>query len=219
MSWPEVRTSQPRQTSSPSGAPVLEVRGLCAGEVEASFRIAAGECIAVRGPSGSGKTRLLRAISDLDPSTGEVTSLGENRGTVPAPIWRRRLCYVPAEPGWWGETVADHFHHWQAMSPIAARLGLANVCGGSSSIHCLSTGERQRLALLRALEVDPSVLLLDEPTAALDPRATAAVEDLLAERRRRGLAILWVTHNLEQARRVASRQMAIEGDALREVVH
>jgi phosphate-transporting ATPase len=75
----------------------------------ASFALAMGECIAIRGPSGARKTLLLRAIADLDPNQGLVTLDGCDRSTIAAPTWRRLVGYVPAEPGWWAETVGEHF--------------------------------------------------------------------------------------------------------------
>src|SRR5205807_9502836 len=79
-----------------------------------------------------------------------------------------------------------------------------------------STGERLRLALVRALMVRPTVLLLDEPTAALDAASVTAVESLIKTRMRAGLAVLWVTHDAEQAKRVAHRLLVVEAGQVRE---
>ena len=175
-----------------------------------------GECVAVQGASGSGKTLLLRALADLDPSDGKVTLDGEPREHIPAPIWRRRVCYVPAEPGWWADTVEEHFPDWPQAVPLVEEVGLPSGCR-NWQIARLSTGERQRLALVRALILRPQVLLLDEPTAALDPHSTGCVEALLALLLESGTSILWATHDREQAWRVASRLLVIEGGTLREV--
>ncbi|MDQ2696132.1 MAG: ABC transporter ATP-binding protein, partial [Pseudomonadota bacterium] len=169
-----------------------------------SFAVAAGECLAVRGRSGAGKTLLLRAIADLDPSQGEVLLDGVARDAIPAPAWRRQVVYVPAESGWWGQHVAGHVADWNRAVPLARRLGLAAEVG-DWAVSRLSTGERQRLALVRALVLDPRLLLLDEPTSGLDESSAAAVEALLDERRQRGTAVLWVTHDAAQSRRVARR--------------
>ena len=174
-----------------------------------------GECVAVRGPSGAGKTLLLRAIADLDPNEGEVTLGGRDRAAMTAPEWRRLVGYLPAEPGWWAETVGQHFTDWLAALDLARRLGFSEEAN-AWPVSRLSTGERLRLALIRALMVRPSVVLLDEPTAALDPASVAAVEALIGERVRDGLAVLWVTHDATQAGRVALRCLTVEAGAVRE---
>lgn len=173
-----------------------------------SLTLGAGECATLAGPSGSGKTLLLRAIADLDPVPGAVRLNGTPRENMPAPEWRRRVGYLPADSGWWAETVAEHFVAPDAWSASAAALGLA-AGWPHWTVARLSTGERQRLALLRALEVAPEVLLLDEPTSGLDAQAAAAVESLLQARRNEGLALLWVTHDPAQAERLGGRRLAL----------
>ena len=180
-----------------------------------SFELAAGECIALRGPSGAGKSLLLRALADLDPNEGEVSLDGTARDRIPAPAWRRRVGYVPAEPGWWSERLSDHFQDWEAQAGPARRLKVSPEVA-QRRVSQLSTGERQRLALLRALEHRPEVMLLDEPTGPLDEEATAAVEALLREKQDNGLALFWVSHDRRQAERVATRQLWIERGRLRE---
>jgi phosphate-transporting ATPase len=125
--------------------------------------------------------------------------------------------YVPAEPGWWADTVGEHFSEWTAALPLVRKLGFPEEAKGWR-ITRLSTGERLRLALIRALIVRPKVLLLDEPTAALDPASMAAVESAIAARVREGLAVLWVTHDADQAKRIAHRLLVIEGRQVREEV-
>lgn len=166
--------------------------------------IAAGDCVAIMGPSGSGKSLLLRAIADLDPNSGTVTLDGTDRDTMPAPDWRRRVGYLAAESGWWAETAGEHFSDREAARPVLAALDLAENLLSRPLAHA-STGERQRLALARLLSNGPQVLLLDEPTAALDPTTTARVETALAALCRQGTAILLVTHNPDQAARLASQ--------------
>src|SRR5213080_4458667 len=174
---------------------VLQVRDLRTSILKrVSFTLSAAECIAVKGPSGAGKTLLLRAIADLDPNQGVVTLDGRDRSTIAGPEWRRLVGYVPAEPGWWADTVGEHFGEWTAALAFVSGLGFPEVTK-TWPIARLSTGERLRLALIRALMVRPRVLLLHEPTAALDAASVAAVESLIKARMRAGLAVLWVTHD------------------------
>ena len=158
---------------------------------------------------------MLRAVADLDPSEGSVTLDGRDRATMGGPEWRRLVGYVPAEPGWWADTVGEHFGEWAAAAPLLGELGLG-VETGAWPVARLSTGERLRLALVRALLVRPRVLLLDEPTAALDPGSAAAVETLIEARISAGLAVVWVTHDPAQAGRVARRLLVVEAGRVRE---
>ena len=198
----------------------LSVRGLRRLHLAASFEPAAGECVALHGPSGSGKTQLLRALADFDPNEGTVLLDGTPREAVPAPIWRRRVAYLPAEPGWWADTVGEHVPDWTAAAPLAGRLGLPPA-RGAWPVQRFSAGERQRLALVRALAgvppPSPRVLLLDEPTAGLDAASAAAVEALVAERRTAvGTGVVWVTHDAAQAHRVARRWLLLRDGRLEE---
>ncbi len=113
------------------------------------FSLPDGTCIAVRGPSGAGKTLLMRAIADLDPNEGRVALDGEDRAAMPAPLWRRRVTYVPAEPGWWADTIGEHFVDWAGALPLIERVGLTDAAKSWPVARC-STGERPGLALVRA---------------------------------------------------------------------
>jgi len=176
------------------------------GMPDVEFRLTDGVCLAVMGPSGSGKTLMFRALADLDPSGGRVTLDDVSRNDIPAPEWRRRVAYVPAEPGWWAETPAAHFTDWDAARPLAEALLLPRDIG-RAPVARLSTGERQRLALMRALMGNPRVFLLDEPTGPLDAAATDAVEAILRERLSGGASIMLATHNPAQAKRMAGRAL------------
>jgi phosphate-transporting ATPase len=189
----------------------LQRQGLAA----ASFSLSKGECVGVRGPSGAGKSLLLRAIADLDPNEGEVLLDGVAREAMSGPAWRARVGYLPAEPGWWADRVGQHFARWDDARNLVSRLGLPDDCG-DWPVTRPSTGERMRLALVRALAQGPQVLLLDEPTAALDQASVATVEALIAERVAAGLAVLWVTHDPAQAQRVAHRFLRVEAGSVRE---
>ncbi|MCX2722110.1 ABC transporter ATP-binding protein [Roseibium sp. DSM 29163] len=174
--------------------------------------LGAGSCVSVSGPSGSGKTLFLRAIADLDVSSGAVFLKGVAREAMAATQWRRKVAFIPAESGWWAERVRDHFEETPELEEQLEAVGL----GGSLSwqIARLSTGERQRLALVRALQLHPEVLLLDEPTSALDPPSVKRVEALLEERMHAGCAILLVTHDPDQPKRLGARRFKMTGGRL-----
>lgn len=194
---------------------LLKVRSLVRLHVNVSFELRRGECITIQGASGSGKTLLLRAIADLDPSEGTVMLAGATRERMPAPAWRRQVTFVAAEPGWWGDTVREHFAKWEEALPLIEELSLPSSCA-EWNIQRLSTGERQRLGLVRALALHSRVLLLDEPTSGLDADATAAVEAMIARRAQAGTGVIWVTHDAEQARRIASRRFIIKDGRMTE---
>ena len=195
---------------------MLTVRALSRpGLPTVSFDLDDGECIAVRGVSGSGKTLLLRAIADLDPNFGTVALDGRSREAMPAPHWRRLVTYVSSEPGWWADTVGAHFIDWPVAQPLIEAVGLPMGCR-DWAVPRLSTGERQRLGLVRALVLRPKVLLLDEPTSGLDRDTVVSVERLIADHLSRGASAAWVTHDAAQARRVARRCLWIDRDGATE---
>jgi len=174
-----------------------------------SFGLHAGDCIGIFGESGCGKTRLLRSIVDLDPHQGTVFLNDKDALSMPAPLWRRRVAFLPSESQWWCDRVAGHF----ALPPEEnefSSLGLKPEILKAEVSH-LSSGEKQRLALLRALINYPSVLLLDEVTAHLDSERAQLTERKIAElQSQQNLAVVWVSHNLEQLNRVCSRILYME---------
>jgi len=180
-----------------------------------SFTLNAGECIAVRGASGSGKSLLLRGLVDLDECSGRVSLNDIERSDMSGPEWRRQVAYVPAEAGWWASLIGSHFDDWSGVLPLISEMGLPEAAC-DWPVAQVSTGERQRLALARALDKSPRVLLLDEPTSGLDTETTAIVENLIARRRDDGVAVLWVSHDPAQAKRVASRSLVVEQGRVRE---
>ncbi|HEX7650436.1 MAG TPA: ATP-binding cassette domain-containing protein [Noviherbaspirillum sp.] len=179
-----------------------------------TFDLAAGECLAVRGPSGAGKSVLLRMLADLDPHEGQVMLDGAACSTMKGTAWRRRVVYQSAEPAWWERTAKEHFTPAQLSSVEAMlrELGMKNELL-QTEISRLSTGERQRMALIRSIAAGPQVLLLDEPTAALDPSSVIAVESMLEKCLAKGMSLIIVTHSHEQAQRLAGRILHIENGA------
>lgn len=161
-----------------------------------------GQIFAMSGPSGIGKTRLLRALADLDTFEGRVALAGVSVFDMNPATWRTRVRFVPAEPAWWSATLADHGVDRPALGLRPDRL--------SAPIEELSTGERQRGALLRAVRDKPDVLLLDEPTSALDAATTEGVESWLRAQTARGCAIVMVSHDPDQIDRLADITLELE---------
>ena len=179
-----------------------------------SFRLGAGELVCLCGPSGSGKTQLLRALVDLDVNEGSVTLHGVLRESLPPPQWRRKVALLPAESRWWEATVAEHFTLLddQSLQQLGFDQDVADW-----RVERLSSGEKQRLALLRVLANRPEVLLLDEPTANLDAVNTQRVEKLVRDYLRANRAsCLWVSHDREQIERLSQRRLEMGPTGLRE---
>ncbi len=173
--------------------------------------------VALTGPSGCGKTTLLRAVAGLiDPAAGAVRLRGESPATVGWPAFRRQVAYVAQQPVLFDATVAANlarpFRYRSVAGAFAReraaalleRLGLDCL---EENARELSVGQQQRVCLARALLVQPAVLLLDEPAAALDEDAATKMEKLLLEQADAGLGVLLVTHNWRQAGRWCERQL------------
>lgn len=187
----------------------LEVYGL----EPVSFHVGRGECVAVSGESGSGKTVLLRAIADLDWARGQVFVGGDERNSMSGPEWRRRVRYSAAEPGWWADTPREHFPQHLKPDEQVESLGLKRA-QLDQNIARLSTGERQRMALIRAMIDEPDILLLDEPTGALDAKTTKRAENLIKKFVSDGGSIILVSHDPAQVKRLSGRKLTIRGGKL-----
>ncbi len=171
-----------------------------------------GQSMGLTGPSGSGKTLLLRALADLDVHGGRMWLDDTAADQMPAHRWRGLVGYLPAESAWWYDTVGPHLK--DPPLDLMAKLGFdADVLGWE--IRRLSSGERQRLALVRLLANRPCVLLLDEPTANLDRANTQRVENVLSEyRQSQQPVIVWISHDPEQLLRWCDPIFRIEGPRL-----
>jgi ABC-type iron transport system FetAB ATPase subunit len=181
-----------------------------------SLTLRGGELTALEGPSGIGKTSLLRAIVRLDePAAGRVRVDGEDARELDPRVLRRRVGFVAQAPAMLPGTVRDNLAYALPEPPDEARLRTALEAAALEAGFLdrdaarLSGGEQARVAIARALTREPGALLLDEPTASLDPAATAAIEQLLRNLAARGLAVLVVTHDAAQAERIADHTVRL----------
>lgn len=175
-----------------------------------------GEILGIIGPSGAGKSTLLRLLNFLEmPDTGTITfgTYCTNGSTPPLSV-RRRVTTVFQRPVLlsrsvranvaYGLRIRGQNHIRSSVANVLEQVGLPELARAPA--HTLSGGEAQRVALARALVIEPQVLLLDEPTANLDPRNVKLIETIIRDiNERQGTTIVLVTHNVFQARRLAHR--------------
>ncbi|SIN70048.1 ABC-type iron transport system FetAB, ATPase component [Sulfurivirga caldicuralii] len=188
---------------------MFRAEGVCNAGMRAPVDLAldSGEIVLVQGHSGSGKSRLLRALADLDPHEGDILLDDMSQQRWKPCDWRVAVMYFPAQPAWWRETAAQHFsspppNDWLAALALAPELL-------KKPIAMLSSGEQQRLALLRGLVRQPRILLLDEPTANLDDASARRVETLLQDylAAAPGRGAVWISHNSAQAARLHAKRV------------
>ena len=170
----------------------------------AALRVLRGEIATLEGPSGSGKSTLLRVLATLmDYEEGLVQLGGVDARTIAPRSYRTRVAYVLQQPPMLEGTVAANVatgprlrgivQSAEKTAALLVRVGLGGF--GPRVARDLSGGEQQRVALARALANEPEVLLLDEPTAALDPESSTRILDLVRTLAGTGLAVVVVTHS------------------------
>ena len=194
-----------------------------------TLEVQRGEILGIVGPSGAGKSTLLRLLGFLEaPTAGRLAFDGQwlpRPEAVPLAI-RRRVTMVFQRPLLLSGSVRSNVLYGlrlrgradsrERAAAILKQMGLAHL--ERTAAQTLSGGELQRVALARALVLEPEVLLLDEPTANLDPAHVAAIEATVRETNRsRGTTVIMVTHNIFQARRLAERVALLVGGRLVEV--
>jgi UDP-glucose/iron transport system ATP-binding protein len=195
-----------------------------------TLKLHAGDRLGVLGPSGAGKTVLLRAMALLDPlDAGTILWQGRPVRDEGVPLFRKRVIYLHQRPALFDGSVLDNLrlpfalknHRDRVFDRNRALDLLANLGRDAEFLakpsRRLSGGEAQLVALVRALELEPAVLLLDEPTASLDLPTTQAVERALEDwltAGNDGRAFVWVSHDLEQTRRMTTRRIYLRAGRL-----
>lgn len=183
-----------------------------------------GDCLGLVAPSGAGKTLLLRNLVLLDPlTTGEVRLLGKTPTEWGLPAYRSRVIYLPqravAFPGTVQANLQRAFtaniHAHRRFDPVRIQSWLQQLGRDADFLGLeglrLSGGEVQLLALLRALQLDPQVLLLDEPTASLDTATTRQVEALIGQwLQQPDRACILTSHDPDQIDRITTRQLHLK---------
>jgi putative ABC transport system ATP-binding protein len=194
------------------------------------LEVGAADRLAILGPSGAGKTVLLRALARLDPlDEGEITWNGHAVRGDSVPPFRKAVVYLHQRPALFDGSVEDNLRQPFALGVHrAARFDADRVISLLESLgrdrafldkshRDLSGGEAQVVALIRVLQLDPSVLLLDEATSSLDRTTARAVEDLLSRwlaEHPEARGLVWVTHDAEQAERVVHRSFYLRAGCL-----
>jgi putative ABC transport system ATP-binding protein len=188
-----------------------------------SFEVRAGELLAIVGPSGAGKSSLLRLINRLDePTSGTVLLEGKDYRQIPTRELRRQIGMVMQRPFLFPGTVSENLRFGpkqqgrelteKQVGDLLAQVGMQAYA--AESVAHLSGGEAQRVCFARALANNPKVLLLDEPTSALDESAKADVEAVIRRIADQGITSVLVTHDVQQARRLATRVAQLQAAKL-----
>jgi UDP-glucose/iron transport system ATP-binding protein len=182
---------------------------------DVSLTVPAEGITVLLGPSGAGKTMILRLLNRLEvPTAGEVRFRGDDVASIDPLTLRRRVGMVFQRPAPFPGTVRDNL---QVADPDASDEALLAALGSAGlapafldrSADDLSGGEAQRMCLARTLVTRPEALLMDEPTSALDPDARQHLERTARRLADDGRPVVWVTHDLEQAGRLADDVLVV----------
>lgn len=217
------------------GAQGISRRDALSGQVllqPTDFSLQGGERVALTGRSGSGKSVLLRALALLDPlDAGGLLWRGATLGRDDIPRYRRHVGYLGQRPALFEGTVEDNLRYPYSLKVSGPYgfdrgqvLALLEQAGRGAAFLAqraseLSGGEAQITAMVRTLQLRPHVLLLDEPTASLDPESAQRVEQLVGHwlhANTAARAFVWVSHDPQQASRVSNRRVQMAAGVLSE---
>ena len=223
----------PTTTAPASTGPVRKIRtshlNFFYGSFQAlhdiSVQVYANQITALIGPSGCGKSTFLRVLNRMHETVrgaraeGEVLLDGEDAFAMDVTALRRRVGMVFQKPNPFPKSIFENVAYGLRVNGMRSRMALKEAVEHSlrraalweevkdqlhKSAYAISGGQQQRLCIARALAIDPEVLLLDEPSSALDPIATSKIEELLFNLKKT-CTIVIVTHNMQQAARIADR--------------
>lgn len=186
-----------------------------------SAKVNEGELITIIGPSGSGKSTLLSLINRMiEPDSGTLSFNGTPYVEMDVLKLRRKIGMVFQLPTMLPGTVRDNliigpslFRETLSeseMDGLLAKVSLPSTIKDQDA-RSLSGGQKQRVSLARTLANQPEIILLDEVTASLDPHSTEEIEELIQTLNQSGTTILWVSHNLKQAKKVGQYTWVIAG--------
>ncbi len=188
-----------------------------------SFELSAGDIMALKGASGSGKTVMLRTLAGLEPiQGGNIYYNNKLQSDYPMPLYRSKIIYLQQRPSFSAGNVLDSIKkpfefkiHADKTYNEDLIINYLNILGRKADFlkketNNLSGGEEQIVALVRSLQLNPQLILLDEATASLDEETSIKLEKLILEwLKDEKRACIWVSHDLKQLERIATKEMSL----------
>lgn len=192
------------------------------GVTDVSLQVASGEIVALLGLNGAGKTTLMRlALGMLRPRRGSVQLFGRTLPTLPAVCWAEVGAVIETPPAYPELTVAENLHIARRLRGLRAPKIVDDAVAAwqlgavvDRRFRRLSMGNRQRVGLAAAMQHDPRLIVLDEPTTALDPTSVLLLREQLSRRAGHGAAILISSHHLDEVARIADRVLLMNAGRL-----
>ncbi|MCB9495043.1 MAG: ATP-binding cassette domain-containing protein [Desulfobacteraceae bacterium] len=182
-----------------------------------SFDVKTKEIVGIIGESGTGKSILLKSIADMLPHDGKIFLDEVEQQDIKAREWRKQVALLPAEVVFWNHKIKDDLK--TADHEVIKKFGFNPLEILEKNTDDLSSGEKQRIGLLRIFENRPKVLLLDEPSANLDEKNKMILEEIVLDYiETNNASAVWVAHDPEQLKRVSSKIYQITQNSFREII-